>query len=368
MRALLLLLMAGCSAKSAVVTNSSFDEWEGTTPADWTIDRGSVQKVITWDKNDFGLELVGDDVQISQPLNQNVPCFTLEVVSSVEESATATIALALTVGGQSYGEYARDLPTSNWELFRYSGNLQDAADSGGKPRFLKIPSRLELRKVGSGRVVLGGVRITQSGCDIPPTLPQVSGVPLAEPCNESATCAAGLKCAPLDPILQTNEDTRACVACVSDKDCDSGDICGTQSANGNPARVCVSSALKTLGEACSDASECQTGACASDIIATSISGVCVDCDVQAGVCADFFWLNTPPANAFVGGFCVGHDDTGFPSHGIGQCEEGDVCVGEPSVGLCLGARTRCSAEGDCPNGDRCVGVGSYGGRCLAGQP
>lgn len=154
-----------------VLHDPGFDIWCGDELCSWDIEKGDVRKVSTWHDGDPGVDLVGDEVAISQ-LSEYAPvdCLRFSLVADV--SADASVTLEMDLDDDGTVEYARAIPTSNWAELVYQVELGYHDDI-----------RFRLRKTGSGHAVLAQIRAVDN--------PECGGEPVSA-CSE--VDAAGGDC------------------------------------------------------------------------------------------------------------------------------------------------------------------------------
>ncbi len=129
-----------------VLHDPGFDIWCGDELCSWDLEKGDVRKVSTWHDGDPGVDLIGDEVAISQlSLYEPVQCLRFSLVADVSEDASVTLEMDLDDDGTV--EYARAIPTSRWAELVYLVELGSHDDI-----------RFRLRKTGGGHAVLAQIR------------------------------------------------------------------------------------------------------------------------------------------------------------------------------------------------------------------
>src|SRR5262245_3009110 len=79
-----------CLALSACPLNDDpgFDDWCGDHLCHWQVVEGSIQKVPTWHDRDYGVELVGPQVTLTQrPSITSQACLEFKVIADIEPAA-----------------------------------------------------------------------------------------------------------------------------------------------------------------------------------------------------------------------------------------------------------------------------------------
>jgi hypothetical protein len=265
------------SCSGDILHDSGFDLWCGEELCSWQVEKGEVRQAATWHPDDSGVELVGDEVSISQRSEvQGVACVRFDLVADIELEATVVLEMDLFDDGVI--DYSQQLPTAAWQDLSYLVPMPD--------RFQGI--RFRLRKSGGGRAVLAQIRAREEeACDgAPLAQPPVplGGFCGGEPAGEelplegdlcaSGVCALSLANGWLWPAV--------CSGCDETGDCGDGEVCGVESRVEpflDPYRACVPAASRGLGELCMSDGECATGVCCG--------GACSDCCAADGrACPD----------------------------------------------------------------------------------
>jgi hypothetical protein len=335
------------------------------------VERGATRKAPTWHQSDLGVELLGDDVVLSQlaDVDDNAgTCILFDMVADVASDATVTFSMDLFGDGEV--DYQRQLPTSGWALLTY---------------VVRAPARYQgivfrLAKSGPGRAVLAQMRaraVDDDECRGAEALDQPA-VPLGGACYgfdpdnpfagdpdlcESGVCWVAVPAAYL-PL--------ACSECDADADC-AGGVCGVAARVPrflDPYRACVAPASRALGELCYADDECATGVCCG--------GVCSGCcEADGRECAD----GRACEGAARGDELAGPSqcDPGGRSGGPGEpcladedCASGE-CGGDEVLRVCPADGRLCAEDADCPPDQAaaaeerefgsCVALGTAGGSC-----
>jgi hypothetical protein len=351
--------------------DSGFDMWCGEELCSWKVERGEARKAPTWHASDLGVDLIGDDVVISQRSrvdNYNAPCVRFELVADIAETATVTVEMDLFGDGEV--DYERELPTSSWAPLRYLVSM---------PGYYQgIVFRL--RKQGSGRAVLAQIR--PRSVDV---VECAGAVGLEQkPVPLGGACYSGEDDDPFRPVPSLCETgtctvTRpgdflpiACAECESDDDCGEG-VCGVESrvsAFFEPYRACVPAASKVLGERCFTNGECGSGVCCSGLCAGCCAADgrgCPDGQSCFGVIREDGLFS--PDQCEPGGRA---GEPGSPCLTGDDCASGD-CTGGEELRLCPADSRRCTDDGDCPPDEldkmegrefgSCTALGTAGGSC-----
>src|ERR1043165_1367598 len=87
--ALCLPLVVAC--QPGALDDPGFDLWCGGSLCKWETEQGSIRRVPTWNEEDYGVELVGKPVVLSQVANLpqigSDPCLSFTILGNVDASA-----------------------------------------------------------------------------------------------------------------------------------------------------------------------------------------------------------------------------------------------------------------------------------------
>ena len=347
-----MFLLPGYSSCDPIIANNGFDLWCGEQLCTWQLEKGDIARVETWHERDYGVELVGDSVAISNLSDvssaDGVTCLRFELLADIDENASVTLQMDLYDDGTV--DYERPIPASDWASLAY---------------IVKLPTyyqgiRFRISKIGSGRVVLAQIAADSvSTCEDPALV--IDDAPDGAFCADGDTCASAI-CA---PQVASFDIDAICGDCATDDDCTPGDVCGAQAPDGRPFldiyRACGSAARHALGERCVADGECTTGICNDKVCSTCRADT--DCDGTQS-CArrdrademEFWWA--PFQCAPAGGL----GETGSECLIDSDCIS-DACTGDGDLSVCLLDGRICGDESDCPDDLQCVSIGTAGGAC-----
>jgi hypothetical protein len=339
-----------------VIKNPGFDLWCGAAPCHWTIERGTIAKVPTWNKGDFGIALSSEDVAIEQlsPVTSADPnggCIEFDLVANVDEHAE--VDLNVDVNGDGSYEHTERIPTSHWQPIAFL--LPIAGTYGG--------IRFEVTKKGPGSAVVAQVQaqtVATNACKgLTAIIPQPA--PNGAPCADASNCQSG-RCGGT-PLF-----VGACTGCDGGAgECAVGDTCGIGDPT-SPVRnlplECVAQHARQLGEQCLFDIECIAGYCTR--------GACSTCQQQnstgcggAETCEPAWQTQRSP---FVCSPGQHRRATGESCASDSDCAT-TTCAGTPRMQCALDSRP-CASDGDCEASPdptspthSCTTVGVQGGTC-----
>lgn len=295
----------GATDCGEITRDPGFDLWCGDRLCFWKTDKGDVAKVPTWIEGDDGVELVGDDVAISQMTsltsNDVAPDGCIEFDMTAKIDADVDVELELDLFGDGTADFTQRIPTSDWEKQTVSIGIAGGFEG----------AKFRLTKAGGGQAIVADMRAHTSDACPPPFT--VAARPLGALCGSPDDCDGGMCVAGV------------CSACESDLDCTSGDVCGREDlAPGwlQDWHTCIAPASRELGQLCFTGGECATGDCSgnfcqecSSVIACSGGETCTASDVIAISMCD-----------------QGPRGSGAPCILDADCASG-ACAGDP-VGYC----------------------------------
>jgi len=342
----------GATDCGQITRDQGFDLWCGEVLCTWKLERGEVKRVGTWNENDPGVELVGDDVAIEQltPVTSyDTTCIRFELVADIAE--TAEVHLHADVFGDGSVEYSQRLPTANWKPMSFLIPVRAPYDG----------VRFELTKRGSGRAVLAQLQAETATGDCDGfTVIQPDPAPAGARCGMNDHCASGM-CRYVG-VSGGFGIAQLCVDCdpeLGSSACPAQQVCGVDDALSrvlSPAPRCVPSASKLVGDDCRLDGECASGICNSF--------VCSTCDLDAPC------VNETCGEAYANGphVCAAGlraRTTGQPCATDGDCAS-NRCLGDIRK-QCKDGRA-CTTPEQCPVEDglapgECTEVGVEGGRC-----
>lgn len=85
--ALLGLLALGGCFETDVIDDPGFQFWCGERLCAWQLHEGEIRRVPTWHEHDYGVELVGAPVLLSQNAQKGASCLRVELIADVDPAA-----------------------------------------------------------------------------------------------------------------------------------------------------------------------------------------------------------------------------------------------------------------------------------------
>ncbi len=331
-----------------LIRDSGFDLWCGGSLCSWKLERGQLLEASSWHKGDLAVEMVGEDVSISQRSTKNANgCIRFEMLADIEETAKVTLSMDFFSDGEV--EYSQELGRVRWEPLVYLV---------ATPRdYNSVTFRLE--KEGRGRVRIAQLEATVSfDCVDPPLEPQER--PLGTYCEDGAQCESGI-CALLSRSNEQVLRFPVCSLCDGTNACAGELTCGVTDLHTldiEPYLSCIDYGSRRTGTRCWEQNECASGVCEE--------GICSECRVNSdcsnGVCQGA----RGPVPAFEPKVCTGTED-GATCFTNSSCTSG-TCSGGSEVFVCEGDGRECQEDSDCPlkmNGEQagCMLVGVHEGLC-----
>jgi hypothetical protein len=350
----------GATDCGQIIRDPGFDLWCGDQLCSWKVERGSVERVPTWNEGDPGVALLGSDTAIEQltPVTDaDTTCIEITMMSNV--TLDAHVVLNIDVDDDGTIEQSEQLPTAAWQPLTFLVAIR-APYSG---------VRFELAKTGPGSAELADINaVVSTACGAGQTPLDPRPVPIGEPCQGSADCRSGFCALPVGLLgLPGAENGNGVCASCDATSCGSGEVCGAGIAPtvvAGVAPACVPAGSKPLGELCLGDAECAAGPCVNDACSECNpvgSNSCPNGETCLSTWPEFFdvftpFLCSPSVPRGSGEVCVDSD----------ECSSG-VCVGE-TYSECSDSRP-CTSDQDCPiDGDTllngaCQVVGVVGGTC-----
>ena len=343
----LLLGVQSCGPED-ILSNAGMDLWCGDELCGWELEQGDVAKVATWHPHDYGVQLIGDEVvlsQVAQVTSAEVACIRFDLLADMDDDVEIMLEMDFLDDGST--EYEHPLISDDWQEVSYHI----------RPPTWFHDIRFRIRKLGSGDAVLAQVRALEVSADnCQGDAIVLDDRPLGAVCEEASQCDAGF-CEGV-PWLSSQASTTvlSCGECASGEDCPDDEACGL-GAGDEPQRhlECGGAGRHYLGETCAFDEECASGICCE--------GSCSECCDDGRECADGaacarrvpaeldeYLMGSAAPDVFQPFMCgggLGDRAAGEPCLSLGDCQSGD-CRGLLPLGLCDPDGRSCQEDDDCP--------------------
>jgi hypothetical protein len=249
-----------------IVQDPTFRDWCGASLCSWKTDFGQIQRVATWNQEDFGVSFLDNGAkgtEISQVTSENqATCILFTSVGNIDPTADLTVSVDFDNDGTI--DYTAPLDAATWHKVRSE---------------ITAPSSYQgitfyVRKNGTGTAVLAEMAIqSTSGCTASP--PRLQNLRLGETCSSTAQCAQGLLCPePADGGLQF------CGQCTLQSPCAGAAACQARSVF-LPLQCGPGLGLGPSGAPCLANSDCASGTCEGATPVELLSGdAATPCDLN----------------------------------------------------------------------------------------
>jgi hypothetical protein len=199
---LLCLALTGCPLND----DPGFDDWCGDHLCHWDLTEGSIQKVPTWHDRDYGVELVGPQVTLTQrPKIKSNPCLEFKVIADIDPAAAVYVELDFRADGTV--EYREQLPSARWEPLTFLVSAPTWYDA----------LALNIRKESDGHAVLARIELGLGGGCTGAPIP-LNDRPTGASCETADQCASG--------ACETSQFcSKTFAACDSNTPCPDAGVC-----------------------------------------------------------------------------------------------------------------------------------------------
>ncbi len=146
--ALVAAMSPGVTAcETDVIDDVGFQLWCGEQLCNWILEEGEIRKVSTWHEHDYGVELVGSPVLLSQPVQSGACGVRVEVTSEIDEAASVWVE----IDGDGDGVIDQEVVVPSSDGYRsWAWDVGvDLTDEGV----------IYLRKAGEGHAVVARLRV-----------------------------------------------------------------------------------------------------------------------------------------------------------------------------------------------------------------
>lgn len=146
---LLVFVVSAAACETDLIDDPGFQLWCGEELCAWDLEEGEIRKVPTWHTHDYGVDLVGSPVLLSQGARSSASCVRIEVTSRVEPGAMVTVE----VDADGDGDVDWTVPVDSSE--RFAGQVRDVALE------VSYEGVFYLRKSGQGEAVVARLRVSE---------------------------------------------------------------------------------------------------------------------------------------------------------------------------------------------------------------
>ena len=142
-------LLSAATCETDLVDDPGFQLWCGEQLCAWDLEEGEIRKVPTWHTHDYGVDLVGAPVLLSQGARSSASCVRIEVTSQIESGAMVTVE----VDADGDGEVDWTVPVGSSE--RFVSRAHDVEVD------VSIEAVFYLRKSAQGEAVVARLRVSE---------------------------------------------------------------------------------------------------------------------------------------------------------------------------------------------------------------
>lgn len=233
----------GADCEGNIVSDPTFRDWCGDALCAWKTDFGSLQRVPTWQANDYGVAFLDapGGTQISQVTSEgsSTRCILFTSVGNIDPAAQMSVSVDFNSDGSI--EYTAPLGTARWKKVQTQ---------------ISAPQRYDgitfyVKKSGTGTAILAEMAITATeGCTAP--APTLRDLRLGAVCSSTDECASGLLCP---------RGGGVCGQCSSDTPCGDGGLECKQRGPLFPYQCGPGQGAVPSGGPCVANDDCASGVC-----------------------------------------------------------------------------------------------------------
>jgi len=143
------LLSAAVTCESDIIDDPSFQLWCGQRLCVWDTEEGEIRKVPTWHTNDYGVDLVGSPVLLSQEARNSASSVRIEVTSQIQQGTIVSVEIDHEGDGRI--DWKVTVPPSE-DFTNHEWRVDEGVSSDGI---------FYLRKSGEGRAVVARLRASR---------------------------------------------------------------------------------------------------------------------------------------------------------------------------------------------------------------
>ena len=137
------------ACETDLIDDPGFQLWCGEQLCAWELEEGEIRKVPTWHDHDYGVELVGSPVLLSQVSQGGASCVLIEVTSKIESGAMVSV--EVDADGDGDVDWSVPVVSSDGFVSRAQKVALDVSDN----------CVFYLRKSGQGEAVVARLRISE---------------------------------------------------------------------------------------------------------------------------------------------------------------------------------------------------------------
>jgi hypothetical protein len=146
---LMICVLGATTCETDLIDDPGFQLWCGEELCAWGLEEGEIRKVPTWHTHDYGVELVGAPVLLSQGARSSASCVRIEVTSQIESGAMVTVE----VDADGDGDVDLTVPVESSEGF--VSRVHDVELD------VSIDGVFYLRKAAQGEALVARLRVSE---------------------------------------------------------------------------------------------------------------------------------------------------------------------------------------------------------------
>lgn len=177
----LAIAASSTACMESALKNGDFDDWCGDKLCLWETDEGSIEKVPTWHREDFGVSFIADPTIISQRVeNGSTKCFLFTITADVAKDAALYFELDYLDDDVFHPDFSQKVEAPDWNKVKFDVAVPSWCDE----------FRVILRKTGKGEAVAAAIDDEQYE-ECPLTIPDDER-PVGIPCETDDQCLSSL--------------------------------------------------------------------------------------------------------------------------------------------------------------------------------
>lgn len=155
------LLLGGVSCETDFLEDPGFQFWCGERLCEWDTREGTIKRVPTWHQHDYGVELVGAPVHLTQEFVSGISdCALVETVADID--ADAAVVVSIDADGDGTPEWEQTLGGEGFVARSWEVEI-DVDDAVFMDFHVEKPFRglASIRKNSVGRAVIARLRVSR---------------------------------------------------------------------------------------------------------------------------------------------------------------------------------------------------------------